>query len=283
MSRCPPSPSHFLLLHTALVGFSTLSGCASNQPVTGGGGVRVITETEIQASDADDVLELIQQLRPAWLVRSVLGDPSDPAQTEGPSVLINDIPPKPLFSLQFLPLENIKEIRFLTRTAAETRFRVGARDGLILILTHSGAPPEDTIPPDTGAVIARPPKPEPPRPRRPHATWTVLFPFGSFVMTDRGIPPIGGWRPPAPRRPLALMPDPSPSPPVSGFGTGRDRGGRREQLYQALKRRGIDTRLVVYPGQPHGLRIPSYNVHRYKEYLAWYDKYVKGEEASDAR
>jgi len=50
-----------------------------------------------------------------------------------------------------------------------------------------------------------------------------------------------------------------------------------EQMYQALKRRGIDTRLVVYPGQPHGLRIPSYNVHRYKEYLAWYDRYVKGE------
>jgi dipeptidyl aminopeptidase/acylaminoacyl peptidase len=56
-----------------------------------------------------------------------------------------------------------------------------------------------------------------------------------------------------------------------------------EQLYQALKRRGIDTRLVVYPGQPHGLRIPSYNVHRYKEYLAWYDKYVKGEEATDGQ
>lgn len=56
-----------------------------------------------------------------------------------------------------------------------------------------------------------------------------------------------------------------------------------EQMYQALKRRGIDTRLVVYPGQPHGLRLPSYNVHRYKEYLAWYDKYVKGEEATDGR
>jgi dipeptidyl aminopeptidase/acylaminoacyl peptidase len=48
-----------------------------------------------------------------------------------------------------------------------------------------------------------------------------------------------------------------------------------EMLYQALRRRGIDTRLVVYPGQPHGLRIPSYNVHRYKEYLAWYEKYLK--------
>jgi dipeptidyl aminopeptidase/acylaminoacyl peptidase len=51
-----------------------------------------------------------------------------------------------------------------------------------------------------------------------------------------------------------------------------------EQLYQALKRRGIDTRLVVYPGQPHGLRIPSYNVHRYNEYITWYNRFVKGEE-----
>ncbi len=50
-----------------------------------------------------------------------------------------------------------------------------------------------------------------------------------------------------------------------------------EQMYQALKRRGIDTRLVVYPGQPHGIRVPSYNLHRYREYLTWYDRYVKGE------
>lgn len=56
-----------------------------------------------------------------------------------------------------------------------------------------------------------------------------------------------------------------------------------EQMYQALRRRGIATRLVVYPGQPHGLRVPSYNVHRYREYLAWYDRYVKGEEATDGR
>jgi len=50
-----------------------------------------------------------------------------------------------------------------------------------------------------------------------------------------------------------------------------------EQMYQALRRRGVDTRLVVYPGQPHGLRVPSYNVHRYREYLAWYDRHVKGD------
>lgn len=48
-----------------------------------------------------------------------------------------------------------------------------------------------------------------------------------------------------------------------------------EMMYQSLRRRGVDTKLVVYPGQPHGLRVPSYNKHRYEQYLAWYDKYLK--------
>jgi dipeptidyl aminopeptidase/acylaminoacyl peptidase len=49
-----------------------------------------------------------------------------------------------------------------------------------------------------------------------------------------------------------------------------------EQLYQALRRRGVPSELVVYPGQPHGLRVPSYNKDRLERYLAWYDRWVKG-------
>lgn len=49
-----------------------------------------------------------------------------------------------------------------------------------------------------------------------------------------------------------------------------------EQLYQALRRLGRTTQLVVYPGQPHGLRVPSYQKDRLERYLAWYDQYVKG-------
>lgn len=48
-----------------------------------------------------------------------------------------------------------------------------------------------------------------------------------------------------------------------------------DQLYQALRRRGIDTQLVVYPGQTHGIRRPSYQKDRYERYIAWYDKYLK--------
>jgi dipeptidyl aminopeptidase/acylaminoacyl peptidase len=48
-----------------------------------------------------------------------------------------------------------------------------------------------------------------------------------------------------------------------------------EQLYQALRRLGRETELVIYPGQSHGIRKPSYVKDRYERYIAWYDKYLK--------
>jgi len=50
-----------------------------------------------------------------------------------------------------------------------------------------------------------------------------------------------------------------------------------EQLYQALRRRGVPTQLVVYPGQHHGLTVPAYQRDRLQRYLAWYGKWVKGD------
>jgi len=49
-----------------------------------------------------------------------------------------------------------------------------------------------------------------------------------------------------------------------------------EQLYQALKRRGIDTQLVVYPDEGHGISRPSFQRDRYQRYLDWYDRTVRG-------
>ena len=49
-----------------------------------------------------------------------------------------------------------------------------------------------------------------------------------------------------------------------------------EQMYQALKSLGVETQLVIYPGQSHGITTPSYVRDRYERYLAWYDKYLKG-------
>jgi dipeptidyl aminopeptidase/acylaminoacyl peptidase len=48
-----------------------------------------------------------------------------------------------------------------------------------------------------------------------------------------------------------------------------------EQFYQALRRLGVPTELVVYPGQGHSIERPSYQKDRYERYLAWYDKYLR--------
>lgn len=54
-----------------------------------------------------------------------------------------------------------------------------------------------------------------------------------------------------------------------------------EQLYQALKRLGRTTQLVVYPGESHGIDTPSYIKDLYERYLDWYGKYVKGSSSID--
>ena len=48
-----------------------------------------------------------------------------------------------------------------------------------------------------------------------------------------------------------------------------------EQMYQALRSLEIPTQLVIYPGQFHGITIPSYQKHRFEQYIAWFNKYIK--------
>ena len=49
-----------------------------------------------------------------------------------------------------------------------------------------------------------------------------------------------------------------------------------QQMYQALRSLGIDTQLVIYPNEFHGITRPSYVRDRYERYLAWYDKHILG-------
>jgi dipeptidyl aminopeptidase/acylaminoacyl peptidase len=46
-------------------------------------------------------------------------------------------------------------------------------------------------------------------------------------------------------------------------------------MYQALRSLSVDTQLVIYPNQFHGISIPSYKKDRLERYVAWYDKYLK--------
>lgn len=53
-----------------------------------------------------------------------------------------------------------------------------------------------------------------------------------------------------------------------------------EQMYQALRSLAVDTQLVIYPGEYHEISKPSYLRDRLERYLAWYDKYLKPEQAA---
>jgi len=55
-----------------------------------------------------------------------------------------------------------------------------------------------------------------------------------------------------------------------------------EQMYQALRSLGVASELVIYPGQRHGISTPSYRTDRLERYLAWYEKFLKPGETSEA-
>lgn len=49
-----------------------------------------------------------------------------------------------------------------------------------------------------------------------------------------------------------------------------------EQMYFALKRRGVPAKMIQYAGQPHGIGGHWNNVHRMINELKWWDRYLKG-------
>jgi hypothetical protein len=45
---------------------------------------------------------------------------------------------------------------------------------------------------------------------------------------------------------------------------------------QALKSlNAVETQLIIYPGQHHGLTTPSYVRYRLEKWVGWYDKFLK--------
>jgi len=47
------------------------------------------------------------------------------------------------------------------------------------------------------------------------------------------------------------------------------------ELYQALKIKGVDTELVLYPREPHGLTERAHQLDYIERLVGWYNKYVK--------
>jgi dipeptidyl aminopeptidase/acylaminoacyl peptidase len=52
------------------------------------------------------------------------------------------------------------------------------------------------------------------------------------------------------------------------------------ELYNALKRQGVTTKMVVYPRQPHGLQEPKLVKDAMERNLEWFDRWVMGKASS---
>lgn len=50
-----------------------------------------------------------------------------------------------------------------------------------------------------------------------------------------------------------------------------------EQMYFALRRRGVPAKMIMYKGQPHGIGGNWNNVHRMLNELAWWEQYLKAD------
>jgi dipeptidyl aminopeptidase/acylaminoacyl peptidase len=48
-----------------------------------------------------------------------------------------------------------------------------------------------------------------------------------------------------------------------------------EQMYQALRSLNVETQLVLYPDQFHGLTRPSYQRDRLERFLAWWNRFLQ--------
>jgi len=55
--------------------------------------------------------------------------------------------------------------------------------------------------------------------------------------------------------------------------------GQSQELYRGLKRYGVEAEMVVYPREPHGFHEEKHLLDRLNRILAWYDKYLKGDQA----
>jgi dipeptidyl aminopeptidase/acylaminoacyl peptidase len=46
-------------------------------------------------------------------------------------------------------------------------------------------------------------------------------------------------------------------------------------MYMALRRRGIETTMLRYPREGHGLREPAHRLDQINRLLAWFDRFIK--------
>lgn len=120
---------------TNLLLLLTLAACASATSSPGSASPDIITRAEIEASRADNVYELIQQLRPRFLRTRGVSSMSDPSAGH-PVVYVNEVRHGGLETLRSILVSQVDEIRYISASDATTRWGTGHTAGVIQVLVN---------------------------------------------------------------------------------------------------------------------------------------------------
>jgi len=122
-----------VLAFSLVVGFGA---CAGGGTGTGpaSGNRDVISLSEIQESQAGTALDVVQQLRPRWLMRN-RGERTIEGSLAIPAVILNDLPPRSLDFLREIPRDVLLEIRIISPREATFLYGTGYTAGIIKVTT----------------------------------------------------------------------------------------------------------------------------------------------------
>ena len=122
----------------ALAGIS-LSACAAStsntRPFIAGAGREVLTAAEIVASRVTDVYQAVTQLRPEFLRRRSANVVATPSASVRVAVYVDEMPFGTSESLRYIPLDRVRQIRYVSSTEANLLFGGSHPAGVIVVTT----------------------------------------------------------------------------------------------------------------------------------------------------
>lgn len=129
----------FIRAATAGLILAGLGGCAGGGTPSGtgpGSGNRdIISMAEIQESQAATALDIIQELRPRWLMRN-RGLRTIEGTLDAPYVVMDDLPPRRLEYLGEIPRDVLVELRWIPPREATFLYGTGFTEGVIKVTTR---------------------------------------------------------------------------------------------------------------------------------------------------
>jgi hypothetical protein len=115
-----------------LLTIPVLQACASSGEARPRGNPDVISRDQIDGSSATNALELVRQARPQWL-RGRGATSIQSGDVPMPIIYVGEIRHGELESLRVLEVGSLQELRYISATAATTRYGSGHSGGVIRI------------------------------------------------------------------------------------------------------------------------------------------------------